>query len=162
MRDFTVEVIGGIKYLLYALFLYLNIDTDIFKVLLTFMVLDTIMGVLKVIRMNYREFSFSELLWGLVSKMGILIIPLLVALLAKGVGQDLNIGVMLIVRILIVSEFISVISNVYTFKTKTEVKDIDIFTMLFKFLRNSAYELITKYTRIDPKDFHRKSKKDEV
>ncbi len=128
------------------------------------MALDTTVGVVKVIRIDYKSFSFSKLLWGLVSKLGILIIPLVVALLSKGVGQDMTMGVMLIVKILIVSEFISTISNLYTIKTKVVVKDIDIFTMIFKFLRNSAYELLKKYTSLDPNDFHKsnKNKKDEL
>lgn len=146
------------------MFLYLNIDSDVFKILILFMVLDTITGVFKTIRINYKEFDFSKLLWGLVSKLGILIVPLVVALLSKGIGQDMTMGVMIIIKILIVSEFISTISNLYTIKTKVIVKDIDIFTMLFKFLRNSAYELLKKYTSLDPKDFHKntKNKKDEI
>lgn len=160
LKGFTLEI----KYLLYIMFLYLNIDVDVFKILILFMALDTAVGVVKVIRIDYRAFSFSMLLWGLVSKLGILIIPLVVALLSKGVGHDMTMGVMLIVKILIVSEFISTISNVYTIKTKIVVKDIDIFTMLFKFIRNGAYELLKKYTSLDPNDFHKsnKNKKDEL
>ncbi len=160
LKGFTLEI----KYLLYIMFLYLNIDIDVFKILILFMALDTTVGVVKVIRIDYKSFSFSKLLWGLVSKLGILIIPLVVALLSKGVGQDMTMGVMLIVKILIVSEFISTISNLYTIKTKVVVKDIDIFTMIFKFLRNSAYELLKKYTSLDPNDFHKsnKNKKDEL
>lgn len=154
LKDFTLEI----KYLFYIVFLYLNIDVDVFNILVLFMALDTVSGVIKVMRLNYREFSFGALLWGLVSKMGILIIPLVVALLLKGIGQDMAIGVMLIVKILIVAEFISIISNIYTIKTKVKVKDIDIFTMVFKFLRNGAYELLKKYTKLDPKDFHKKDK----
>lgn len=138
-----------LKYLLYVVFVYLDIEIDIFKVLMSFMLIDTISGAIKVLRINYRMFSFKRLIWGLVSKMGILIIPMVVALLFKGIGQDMGVGTMLIVKILIVSEFISTISNIYTIKTGVEVRDIDIFTMLFKFLRGSALRLLTKYTKIE-------------
>ena len=68
-----------------------------------------ITGIIKVLKINPKSFSFKVLLWGFISKMGILIIPLIVALLMKGIGQDMgaSFGVMLVIKILIVSEFIS-------------------------------------------------------
>lgn len=144
-------LISELKYLLYAMFIYLNIDMDVFRVLIMFMVIDTVSGSIKAIRLDYKEFYIKRLMWGFVSKIGILIIPLVVALLLKGLGikNDIGFGVMLIVKILIVSEFISSIGNIYTIKTKIIVKDVDIFTMLFKFLRMNALRLLQKYTKIE-------------
>lgn len=143
------ELIGELKYLLYAGFVYLNIDMNVFFILIIFMGIDTVTGVIKTFRLNYRSFTFGILLWGIVSKLGILIIPLLVALLSKGIGQDMIFGVTLIVKILIVSEFISSLGNCYTIKTKKIVKDIDIFTMLFNFIRSQAFGILKKYTKVD-------------
>lgn len=154
-RDIWIEV----KYLLYAAFVWLDVDLDIFKVLITFMIVDTISGVLKTLKMNYKEFAFNTLLWGLVSKLGILIIPLVVALLFKGIGQDFGFGVMMVMKILIVSEFVSTISNIYTVKTGVIVKDIDIFTMLFKFLRVNALRYVKRYAKIETEQS--KTDKDE-
>ena len=58
LKGFTLEI----KYLLYIMFLYLNIDIDVFKILILFMALDTTVGVVKVIRIDYKSFSFSKLL----------------------------------------------------------------------------------------------------
>jgi phage-related holin len=113
------------------------------------MVIDTISGVLKTLKLDFKKFDFKKLLWGLISKLGILIVPLVVALLFKGIGQDFGLGVMMIVKILIVSEFISSIGNIYTVKTGVVVKDIDIFTMLFKFLRSSALKYVSRHTKIE-------------
>ncbi len=151
-KETITGIISELKYLLYAMFIYLDIDIDAFKILFWFMLIDTIAGTLKALKMNYKEFSFKKLLWGLISKMGILIIPLIVALLFKAIGKDMLFGVELVVKILTVSEFISVISNIYTVKTGIAVKDIDIFTMLFKFLRQSSIGLLTKYTTIKIKE----------
>ena len=152
--DFTKGILMEFKYLLYTLFMFLEIDSHVFKILMYFMILDTITGVIKAFKIDKKEFSFNVLVWGLVSKLGILVIPLLVALLLKGIGKDMGgeFGVSLIMKILIVSEFISSISNLYTVKTGVAVKDIDIFTYLFKFLRCKALNLLKIYTKIEIKD----------
>lgn len=144
-------IVSELKYLLYAMFVYLEIDMNAFKVLIVFMAVDTVSGILKTIKLDYKEFSFKRLMWGFVSKIGILIIPLVVALLFKGVGghSDMLIGVTIIIKILIVSEFISTISNIYTVKTGIIVKDVDVFTMIFKGLRRGAFKLLDKYTKLD-------------
>ncbi len=147
-----------VVYLIYALFAWLNIELDLFFILICFMIFDTAVGVLKVLKIDRRSFNFKKLIWGLVSKLGLLIIPLLVALLFKGLEIEsvesvgLSIGVVVIVKILIVAEFISSISNIYTFRTGIEVEDIDIFTMLFKFLRNGSLVILSKFTGIKIED----------
>ena len=153
--NYISDALIEVKYLLYALFMFLEIDLDIFKVLIYFMAIDTVFGSLKVLVRSHKKFSFKILILGLISKLGLLIIPLVVALLIKGIGGDFNLGVVLIIKILIVSEFLSSIGNIYTIKTGKEVKDIDIFTMLFKFLRCISIKILSKYlnTSIDIKDY---------
>lgn len=153
MREFVKDMAGELKYVLYIAFLYLNIDIEIYTIVFTMMLIDSFTGVVKVLRINYKKFKSTRLIWGLVSKMGLLIIPIILALAAKGIGQDMTLGVELVMKILIVSEFLSIISNLYMIKTKIVVKDIDIFTMLFKSLRLSAFNLLAKYTSIDPNRF---------
>lgn len=145
MED-KIAIIPFAKGLIYAGFAFLQIDKHLFNILLIFMILDTIAGLVKVLKVDKDKFSFKALMWGMCSKIGILIVPLLVALLFKGIGQEMGFGVELIIKILIVSEFISVISNVYTIKTGKQVKDIDVFSLLFKFIRCKAIKLIANWT----------------
>lgn len=154
----TNNILAFLKGLLYAIFIFLEINTGVFTILVVFMVLDSITGIGKILRIDVKLFSFMKLLWGLVSKFGLLIVPLLVALLFKGIGQPVAVEgveggesmgmgftVDLIMRILIVSEFISLLGNIYTIKTKKIVKEIDIFSMLFKFLRCKALKILGGY-----------------
>ena len=96
------EFVTWMKYMLYAVFVYLEIDMDVFKVLIAFLFFDTVTGVVKALKLDYKKFSFRLLMWGLVSKLGLLIFPLSVALLIKGVGSDFGLGVDIILKILIV------------------------------------------------------------
>ena len=138
--------LGFLKGGLYTMFMFLDIDQGLFNILLVLMVVDTITGLMKVLRIDKTKFSFKVLLWGLSSKIGLLIVPLVVALMLKGVGEDMGFGVSLIIRILMVSEFLSITGNIYTVKTGKPVKDIDVFSMLFRFLRCKALKLVSKYT----------------
>lgn len=151
--DNSYGILSELKYLLYAMFAYLHMEADPFLILILFMSIDTVSGILKTLKMDYKKFSFKLLLWGFTSKIGILIIPLLVALMFKGIGsgngENIGFGVVIVMKFLIVSEFISAISNIYTVKTGIEVKDVDVFTMLFKFVRREAYNIISRYTKID-------------
>lgn len=137
-------MIGNLKYFLYGSFVYLDIDLDVYKVLMIFMLIDTFFGVLKVLKIDYIKFSVKMLIWGIVSKITLLLFPLLVALLGKSIGDDLGLGVDIVMRLLIVGEFISALSNIYTVKTGLVVKDIDVFSMTFKFIRAKAMGYIEK------------------
>lgn len=137
-------MISNLKYFLYGSFVYLDIDLDVYKVLMIFMLIDTFFGVLKVLKIDYTKFSVKMLIWGIASKITLLLFPLLVALLGKSIGDDLGLGVDIVMRLLIVGEFISSISNIYTVKTGIVVKDIDVFSMTFKFIRSKAMGYVEK------------------
>ena len=147
--NFTHGIYTEIKYLLYAMFVYLDIDMNVFKILIWLMFIDTITGIIKALRIDYKRFTFKKLKWGLVSKFVILIIPLVASLLYKGVGEDIGIEVVLIIKLLIVSEFLSIITNIYIIKTNKVVKDIDIFTLIFKLLRKAILGFLFKFIKID-------------
>lgn len=143
------NLLSFVKGVIYTAFVFLDIDHGLFNILWVFMIIDTISGLFKVLKIDKSKFSMKVLMWGLVSKIGLLLVPLIVALLLKGVGQEMGFGIELIIKILIVSEFISTMGNIYTIKTGKTVKDVDIFSMLFKFLRCKALKLISTWTGND-------------
>lgn len=146
---FGDNLLSFMKGVIYTAFVFLDIDYALFNILWVFMIIDTISGLLKVLKIDKAKFSFKVLMWGLVSKIGILLVPLIVALLLKAVGQEMGFGIGLIIKILIVSEFISTMGNIYTIKTGKTVKDVDIFSMLFKFMRCRGLKWISKVTGND-------------
>jgi hypothetical protein len=67
----------------------------------------------------------------------VLLVPMVVALVGKGLSSSYNFIPILdgILKILIVSEGLSVITNFYVVKTKKEVKNFDIITLLLSKIR---------------------------
>lgn len=126
---------------LYGAFAYLDIPIEIFTILITFIGIDTFLGALASIRMG-KDFNFKVLLWGFCLKMGILLLPLIVALLAKGLQMDFTLLVVLTIKILTVAEFYSCAGNIYTIKNKKRVDKIDFVSMLLITFRKFAKKFI--------------------
>lgn len=140
-----------LKTLIYSIFIYLNMETEPVTVFCWLMITDTILGAIKVLRIDYTKFNFKELFLGFVIKPTLLVIPMTIALIGKGIGYDLRLLVSLSIKILIVSEGISIISNLISIKTKEETKDFDIITRLLKktrlFLMNIANKLLNAFSK---------------
>lgn len=137
-HDFIEEAassLNEVKMALYGIFLYLNFNKELMGALVALMVIDTIAGAIKILIINYREFSFKRLILGWVSKIALFFIPFTIAILGKGLGYDLRMLVDISVKILLVSESISIVSNVLAMKTKKEVEDFDLITKFLKVLR---------------------------
>lgn len=130
-----------IKLVLYGVVAYLNLNQEAFGILMLFMVLDSALGAIKAIRLG-RRFSFNKLLWGFTLKLCFLIIPLLVALLGKAVGYDFHIAVNIVMAILTLSEFYSIIGNIYAAKNKVAVKKIDAISAVLMALRKAIGNII--------------------
>jgi len=145
------EYLNELKLLLYAIFIYLEIDTGIVKVLFYLMVMDTFLGIIKTIVLN-KKFSFKKLAVGFVSKLAVLVIPTALALMSKGLDYDFNWCVTIVMDLLIVSDGISIISNTIAIKTKKEVENFDAMTLILKSIRNRLIQLLKKLLiTIDPK-----------
>ena len=126
---------------LYGAFAYLDVPIEIFTILITFIGFDTFLGALASMRMG-KEFNFKILLWGFCLKIGILILPLIVALLAKGLEMDFKFLVVLTIKILTVAEFYSCAGNIYTIKNKKRVNKIDVISMMLISFRKFARKFI--------------------
>lgn len=124
-----------IKTLIYGVFIYLKIDTEPVTVLSILMTIDTILGLIKVFRIDPKEFSMKALFFGYLSKLAFLLLPVTIALIGKNLKMDFTIFVVLSLKILTIGEGISIISNMISIKTKEEVKNYDIITKFLKYIR---------------------------
>lgn len=127
----------------YAVFIYLGVDTGKAEVLFWLMALDTILGILKSLRLE-KKISLRVLGWGVVTKLAFLVIPMVVALIAKGLNMDFSAFVIACVNVLIVNEGISSITNIMTIKTGVLVENTDYITRLLNAIRNVLEALIKK------------------
>lgn len=79
---------------------------------------------------------------GIASKLLLLLIPLAVALAAKGLGHDWGYLISFCVSAMILSELYSFISNIYAMKTGDDLPEIDVIKMLGKHIRTALERLM--------------------
>lgn len=140
IADFWQEI----KTAIYLLFAFLNIDMDIVKILSILMLIDTSLGILKSLYLKELKFTFKKLLWGIVSKSTILLIPMLLALVSLGVGYDFKWIVDIVLKILIVSEAISSITNILSMKEKKNIENTDYVSKILHAIRDFLKKTIEK------------------
>lgn len=95
-----------------AIFAYLGISAEMALVLAILLVIDTLTGSIRAMVIDHRNFSSSVLSRGVLSKLMLVLLPLTVALVAKGVGIDLSWLVSMTMGIIIVSEGYSIVANI--------------------------------------------------
>jgi hypothetical protein len=148
MEQFTYflsKYASELKTALYGVFLFLNIDTDIVNALIWLMLIDTAFGFTKACVMN-ENVSIKIMWWGLITKTLILLIPMVLALVGKGLkGYDFTPFVDVVLKVLVISEGISIITNMYIIKTKNKVKNIDFVSMLLNAIRKGMTSLLQKW-----------------
>lgn len=150
------EYSNEIKFLFYGIFIYLEIDVEIVKVLFYLMLIDTFLGIIKTIVL-INAFSFKKLALGFVSKLAVLLIPTALALMSKGLNYNFKWFVTIVMDLLIVSDGISIISNIIAIKTKKEVENFDAVTLILKSIRNCLIQVFKRLLiTIDPKIIHKK------
>ncbi len=134
--------INEIKTAIYSAFVFLHIDTEVVKVLLFLMLFDTIFGIVKSIVMGVK-FDFKVLLGGIINKTLTLLIPMTLALVGQGLKKyDFTPLVDMVLRILVVAEGFSILTSFYVIKTKKEVENFDIITLLLAALRQNVMKLL--------------------
>lgn len=143
MRNFIYEHLNELKTALYFAFVFLNIDTDIVKVLMLLMLIDTLSGVIKSLSLG-EKFNFKILFFGLCSKLLILLIPMVLALVGRGISKTYDFSPLLdsVLKVLVVAEGLSIITNFYVLKTKKEIQNIDIVTLLLSAIRKAMLSII--------------------
>ena len=144
MYEKILECPNELKILIYSFFVYIDIDVELLKVLFCLMLIDTFLGVVKVFALE-KAFSFKKLILGLVSKIAVLLIPMSLALMGRGLNYDFKWFVTLVLDLLIVSDGISIFSNVIAIRTKKEVKNFDALTKLLKTVRYSLIKLFKRF-----------------
>lgn len=142
-----INYLSVFKSLLYALFVYLGIKTGTVIVLFVLMTLDSFLGIFKALRLG-KKFSFKVLGWGMVSKLSVLIIPMILALMGKGLSFDFSYFVVAVLNIIIVSEGISCVTNILSIKTKKQIENADYVTKLLQGVRNGLISVLEKNFKI--------------
>ena len=136
--------IEAIKAAAYGLFIFLEIPIDLVHTLGILMMVDTGLGIIKALRLGDKV-SFRILLWGMVTKLAVLIIPMILALIGKGLGLGFIWFVLTVLKVLIVAEGISCITNVLSIKSGKKIENTDYITALLHSIRKGLSAIIKRF-----------------
>jgi phage-related holin len=135
-----------LTYLIYGTFAYLNLDMDIVKVLMWLMLTDTIFGAVKAVKITKIKFDLKVMLWGIVTKATILTIPMILALVAMGLGYDFIWLIDVVLKILVLHEGISIITNIISIRQNQNIVNADIISIMLLKIRGMFTGLLEKLT----------------
>lgn len=123
-----------LRFCTYGVFLYLDIDVDIVAILSILMIFDMCFGVLKSLRLG-SKFQFKTMMWGFVTKLSLLMIPMTVALMGKALGRDFVWTVDLAIKALVVNEGLSILANILSVKQRKNIENFDFISLFIEHLQ---------------------------
>lgn len=150
--DKFVAGLATVKTFLYGIFMFLDIDVNIVKILAILMAIDTVLGIFKAIRLK-KKVSFKILIFGMITKVSVLIVPMVLALTAKALSFDFSWFVNAVLNILVLSEAFSAITNVLSIKEGKPIENADFITKLLHTIRLGLGNMINRlFNTINPED----------
>lgn len=121
---------------------YTGLPAEPVAILTVLMCVDFVAGISKS-RVTGIPVTSYRIKVGAISKCGVMTVPLVMALTAKGLGADFNWLVNWTVSVFILSEAYSIIANVYTIKTGKIAPEWDAISLILRKIR-SAVDLLDK------------------
>ena len=122
--------------------MYTGLPAEPAAILAVLMCVDFVAGVSRA-RVIGEPITSHRIKVGTISKCGVMTIPLVLALTAKGLGVDFNWIIGWSVSLLILSESYSIIANVYTIRTGKIAPEWDAISLILSKIR-SAVDLLDK------------------
>ncbi len=126
--------------------LLLGLPLESFNILLVFCALDIVTGVVRSYVLNGgHSITSKRFSVGLISKMMLLMIPLILAWTGKGAGVDLLFLAKGALSVLIVSESYSIFGNIYSIHTGKNQKEFDAIAFLLEKIQKTLLTLIKEH-----------------
>jgi phage-related holin len=108
---------------------YLGIMKDPFLIFAYLLLIDYATGLLKA-RAIKESITSNKMKYGIASKLSLLLIPIVIALGAKGVGADFAFVLVSSMTVLIISEVYSIVSNIYAIRYGNELPEYDVVALI--------------------------------
>lgn len=141
--DNVAYYFNELKIAIYGVFVYLNIDIKTTKVLMALMFIDTFSGLIKSSVLHHK-ISLKKLINGILTKFLLILVPMVLALVGKGVHFDFTWAVTTVMSLMIVSEGLSIITNFLSAKTKKNIEQDDFITKLLMNIRKMFGSILTQ------------------
>lgn len=133
-----------IKLAIYGFLVYLDIDIMIAEVLSYLIMIDTGIGIINSFKIPEYKFSTRKLFKGISSKLVLIILPLTILLVGKGLDYDFSMLSESFLKLLVLSEGISIITKVQEFISDKPVEKKDYIHRIIKTIRIKLEALFDK------------------
>ncbi len=141
--------LNEIKSFFYGVMLYLQIDKEVSMILITLILIDMFAGSIKAVLVPELTFSFSTFWAGLIKKVFLLIIVMVLALMAKGLGyNEFAVLPLYVMKIMIVIEGASIINSGRSIIAKKNYKSSDFLTILIDKIESFILVYLDKLLKI--------------
>lgn len=143
------EFIGQVKAFLYGAILYFQMDKEVSIVLITLIFMDMLFGSVKAAVVPTMNFRLSTFWVGLIKKALLLSIIMVLALVAKGLGfSDFKQMVVIVMKIMVLNEGISVFNSIRSIWNKKEYKSNDFISLLIEKIESSLTKYMDKLIKL--------------
>lgn len=111
-----------------------GLNSEAFYILAVLLLIDFITGLWKASALGHNVTS-NKMKYGVISKLSLLVIPIVIGLGVRALGQDASQLLLISINILILSEMYSIIGNVYSARTAQELPEFDALSAIAKAIR---------------------------
>jgi phage-related holin len=141
----TMKIIwNAIAFIVSSILVYFGLEQESILSLTALIIIDYVTGIMKAKRIG-ESITSNKMKYGVASKLILLIIPITIAIGAKGIGIDLTQLIFISLWLLIFSEMYSILGNIVCYTKGTYLPEIDAASIIAKhikgyFLRQSGEE----------------------
>jgi len=115
---------------------YVGIDKEAFAIFTALVVIDFATGVTKAWYIG-EHITSNKAKYGVFSKISLLLIPIVIAAAAKAIGADAKTFFVWALNLLIISEAYSIMGNIYSIRSKKELPEWDVISIIGKKIRDT-------------------------
>ena len=123
---------------------YLNLSWESMTLLGILLGIDYITGISKVYVINRKNLKSYKAIAGIITKVSILLIPVVLSIAAKQIGYDMVIFTDTIISMLVLAETYSIIGNIRSIHQKKEVEEVDAISIVLKKINIVVEALLKK------------------
>jgi phage-related holin len=120
---------------------YLQIDAEKLMILGFLLLCDFFVGIVKAVVIQ-EKITYTRAVAGILSKVIILLVPIILAVMSKGIHNDIVAYVDYVISALIIAETYSIMENVYVIRTKNSPKEIDLVSFVIRGIRAFLEKLL--------------------
>ncbi|OLS16008.1 MAG: hypothetical protein RBG13Loki_0386 [Promethearchaeota archaeon CR_4] len=123
--------------------IFFGLSTEAYGILALLMIVDTITGVIRVgVVHGWRSVNSHNLSFGILSKMCLILVPVVVSVAGTGAGVDLTMIAKGALSVIILSEGYSILGNVQSIRSRKDIDEFDAINFLLSRLRKMLEKLL--------------------